>query len=394
MSIENLIGSLEHQFVGKQGAVISATPHSQEQAALKSALARYTFRRPSEVLSQPDDPNASLVGDFILSKGSPLVISGQGGIGKSFMLLQLATACITGQSFLGFETRAKSLRWLIFQAENSNRRLKADFSRLHKWVGDGDFDLVNESLKIHVLEDEQDFFMDLSSDCNIMRIQAALDEFQPDIVAIDPLQHFGIGDLNKDADMTKTCLKLKQTFAHGNRDRAIVVLHHALTGASGAAKATGLDRASFARNSKVLHSWARAMINVTPATEDYSKLVVACGKNNDGPEFTPFGVHRDTETLIFERDPDFDLSAWQTERNKGKSGKKAVPPEAVAGVLGERSLKKPDLVREIRTRFGLGQSSAYELINKSEGVTIELNPISKTYSVRSATKNPQTVFAA
>src|SRR5688572_8779773 len=61
-----------------------------------------------------------------------------------------------------------------------------------------------------------------------------------------------------------------------NVDRAAVVLHHALTGKLGAARATGYERSSFGRNSKLLQAWTRGQINLAPASaHDNSKLVAS-----------------------------------------------------------------------------------------------------------------------
>ena len=67
---------------------------------------------------------------------------------------------------------------------------------------------------------------------------------------------------------------------------------------AGAAKAFGLERTGFARNSKVLQTWARGVVNVVPAEDDNNDtLVLACGKNSNGPEFAPVAVVRDLASL-------------------------------------------------------------------------------------------------
>ena len=66
---------------------------------------------------------------------------------------------------------------------------------------------------------------------------------------------------------------------------------NALTGRGGAAKVTGHDRASFARNSKVMHAWTRGQINIAPIDpDDNSRLIVACGKCSNGKEFEKFAI--------------------------------------------------------------------------------------------------------
>ena len=72
--------------------------------------------------------------------------------------------------------------------------------------------------------------------------------------------------------MTATLTVIGRITRQGDPQRIPVILHHALTGKSGAARATGFDRGSFGRNSKVLLGWVRSQINVAPTTRTTTKL--------------------------------------------------------------------------------------------------------------------------
>jgi hypothetical protein len=277
-----------------------------------------TFRRPDELLAMQFDDSDNLMGDRLLCKSGRLAIMGQGGIGKSFLQLQLAAAAITGRDFLSFQTRGRGLRWLVFQAENSNRRLRFDMLQLRNWVGDTDWPLVCENLFIHTLECETDFWLHIATDSAAFeRAREAVKRLNPHLVGFDPLKDLTTDDLNKDVDMRAVCDAMSAIArADGNTERGIVVSHHSLTGVQGAEKAVGMDRASFGRNSKVLHAWSRSVINLTAANEDNSLLVVSSGKNNNGAEFKPFAIRRDAATLIFSPEPSFDLEQWRSRRGK------------------------------------------------------------------------------
>src|SRR5688572_9100744 len=85
-----------------------------------------------------------------------------------------------------------------------------------------------------------------------------------------------------------------------------------LTGRVGAARATGFDRSSFGRNSKLLYAWTRGQINIAPqGPNDNSRLVVSCGKCSNGEEFPPFGIRLNRELMIYEPDPQFNLPDWE-----------------------------------------------------------------------------------
>ena len=110
-----------------------------------------------------------------------------------------------------------------------------------------------------------------------------------------------------------------------------MVAHHARTGKAGAASATGFDRSSFGRNSKVLLGWMRAQINVAPYEgDDNATLVIASAKCNNAEEFKPFGVRLNKKTLWYERDDSLDLDAWRERVSGDGSAKPKVkksPPQ-------------------------------------------------------------------
>jgi hypothetical protein len=178
------------------------------------------------------------------------------------------------------------------------------------------------------------------------------------------LRDFAIGDLNSDADMATTCRELGRVARAGNLNRAIIVLTHALTGRAGAAKAFGLERTGFARNSKVLHTWARGVINVIPGTEDSNDvLVLTCGKNSNGKEFPSVAVRLNAETMLYEVDEGFDIDAWRQEIVSGKE-RRVFSPKVVSELHWPHpELEKKQLAKLVMDEVGCGKSRAYSLID-------------------------------
>lgn len=346
---------------------------------------RLTLRRPDEILAMTFDDSDRILGDRILASGQSLVISGQGGIGKSRLLLQMAVACLGGLPFIGFETRGQELKWLILQAENSNRRLKDDLAALRLWIGPDHWPQVNAGLTIHTLESDLDGFLSVSSPKAQLAIKAAVESTKPDVVVFDSLYNFGAGNLNSDEDMAETLLTLARLAKAGNPRRAIVILHHAGTGRAGAARAIGFDRSSFGRNSKVLHSWTRGQINIAPGSPDEDAVfVVTCGKCSNGKEFAPFAVRLNPETMIYSVDADFDLSAWQADVT-GKRTEQDLSPARVAEIVAELckaggAPKKPAIVKALRDETGCATSGAYKAIDRAERAKkIHYTKTTKTY---------------
>ncbi len=283
---------------------------------------KLTLRRPDEILAMLFDDLDIILGDRLLALAQSLVIAGQGGLGKSRLLLQFVAAVVSGRKFLAFNTGGNHLRWLILQVQNSNRRLKEDLASIKAWLGDADWRRFNEQVTIHTLENDDDGFVSLDSAENQAAIQTVIEEAKSDIVAYDPLDEYGIGDLNHDAEMRLTLTTLSRLCRKGNPQRGIVVLHHALTGRGGASKATGYERASFARNSKSLLQWTRGQINLASVDEDnYDRLIVACGKCSNGREFEPFAIRLNPETMIYECDSTVDVKLWAADMN-GRSGRR------------------------------------------------------------------------
>lgn len=339
-----------------------------------------SVRSPDEILSMPSDPAENLMGNRLLTRGGRLVIAGAGGVGKSRLSLQLAASVISGREFLTLPTYGRGTRWLALQAENDNVRLKADLGALKSWLGD-DWGEVSQRLVIHTLETEQDVFLSLGDDIACTAIRRLLDRVRPDVVVWDSLYNFATGDLNKDADMRETLVRLHQVSQHGNPKRAIVVLHHATTGRAGMGKLTGFDRASFGRNSKVLHSWARGQINVGPVSpNDNDTLAIACGKASNGREFAPFAIRLDEPTMIYVPAPDVDVEEALEQAVDGKRQER-IDEEDVADLASGKT--KLELANAIRAKTGCVKGAAYKaIIRAEEAGVIRLHTASETYQDR------------
>jgi hypothetical protein len=356
--------------------VIETLADLDSQGAAKPA---FSVRSPDEILGMEFDDTDRILGDRLLATGQSLVIAGAAGIGKSRLLFQLAACCITGRPFLGFDTEGGiGRRWLILQAENSTRRLNQDLGRLRQWLGD-DWPQFNAAFRVHTLETDADSMLNLDDSQASANLARAIKDFDPAVVAWDSLYNFGIGDLSKDSDMRVTLDHLGLLSRKGNPHRAIVVLHHALTGRAGMAKATGFDRGSFGRNSKVLLAWCRAQMNVSPGTADSNEsLVVSCGKCSNGPEF-PTLAAKLTPAMMYEPDPAFDLQAWKSDA-AGKSEGAHISGETIKELCADGPTKMR-LAKLLQEETGCVRGSAYKAIERFEGRrVIHYSKITKTYA--------------
>jgi hypothetical protein len=336
-----------------------------------------TILTPAEIFALPKDEYANILGDRVAAKGQSVVISGQPSVGKTPLTLQLLVAINTKRTWCGLETHGEPLCWLYLQNENSRDRLEKDLAAFLKWAPNFD----QSKLHVQVYRTEDDGFLSLDDRKAVANIEKAINDIQPNGIVCDPLRDFGIGDLNSDQDMIATLRELSRLARLGNPDRLLVILHHALTGRAGAQKAFGLDRVSFARNSKALLGWARAQINVAPASEDSNEqLVLTCGRNSNGKEFPPVAVRRN-EDGIYEVDEIFDIESWR-EHVTSKTNTRTPPVEKVLRKLLQpgHDYDKAQMAALIRKDKGVSNATAYRWIDQGEASRIlRFNRKTETY---------------
>ena len=149
-------------------------------------------------------------------------------------------------------------------------------------------------------------------------------------VVFDVLREYSVDDLSADEGMQETLAVISRLCRKNNPHCIIGIAHHARTGKAGAASATGFDRTSFGRNSKVLLGWVRAQINFAPYNSDDNEvLLVGSAKCNNAPEFKPFAIRLDSNSMFYERDDsigELDIAEWAdgvagTRRAKPKEKK-------------------------------------------------------------------------
>lgn len=169
----------------------------------------------------------------------------------------------------------------------------------------------------------------------------------------------------------------------GNADRALIQLHHSLTGREGAKKAFGYERSGFARNSKVIFHFARAQINVAPGNEDNSVLLLFCGKNNNGKPFAPVAVRLNPETMIYEVEPDFDVEAWKEQISSNRSNTAKSRKHTWHETLAKgREYDTSQLLPLVMEAFVVKESRAYDLIREAKhDKTLRYNKTLKTYAL-------------
>jgi hypothetical protein len=328
-------------------------PSTQEPQQRTKPL---TVRNIAGIMSyEPDEQDLILVNGYFC-KGERTVWLGQGGLGKSRLSIQFACCCALEKDFLGTSTRGQGLRWLFLQTENGMRRLKYDLERMKTQYSDTEWETIEQHIFFHTLEADEDGIILLNEVTHFERAQELVLRVRADVIVFDPLRDSHGGDLNGDQEMTLATRNLTRLAKVGGRtDRGLLVLHHSLTGKAGAAKATGFDRASFGRNSKVLQGWTRAQVNFAPGSaENNNVLVVASGKNNNFKEFQPYAIELDPMTMSYRVKPDFDFGLWEAAM-AGKKQESSIEHEALAILKGAGGrMEKKVLIDKVQEKAGRG----------------------------------------
>ena len=292
---------------------------------------KLTIWTPSQFLAYVDDPQDIVLSNGYLEKGSPCVLCGPPGIGKSRIVLQLAIKSILGQGFLGWETNARGLKWLIFQNENGNKRIKSDYLAMLKDLTAIQRQLLDEALFMHAIVSDIDGDLNLGDPDTRKRVTEAVQDYKPDVVVGDPLSSLSTGDLNNDQIMLGTARDFGRIARISNVKSIPMLIQHARTGKDAQQGMSGGNRASFARNSKALYGWARAQFNVAPVEEKKNdRLYFASGKCNNAAEFDEFIIELNLETRFYAKtgeDADETRKARASEDDAKGAAKKKYHPE-------------------------------------------------------------------
>ena len=318
-----------------------------------------------EIQGMDDPPPGAWFGGETIAEGEACAILGEGGVGKSRWTLQMVASLILGRDhFCGIkiEWAAADKRWLFIQGENRLRRLKMEIKTLRESMGlsEWEFGRVSERIHITTLLNPDDFDLDTENPDRMAEISRLINDIAPDAVVFDPLQDFTSGDLNSSEVMSKVAKSLLTAARASKPQRVVLILHHAITGREGAQKATGWDASSFGKGSKALQGKVRGQINIAKMDPDAEelKVVIACGKSNNGLRWKPVGAVMN-ENGVFEFDPDFDLDAWREEVSSTGSEKR------------ENAIKVPleDLLRLVPHSVGIDKISLGRIITDKYGGT-------------------------
>ena len=268
-------------------------------------------------------PDHDLLGQGLLTKGNLTLLVGHGGVGKSRLAVALAVAQITGNAhFCQLPLHTPPRKWLFIGSENSAARWKTDLEKLTSTLSEHERQLVEEYLLVAATFEDEVGLQDLS--CSSGRIGSTIREVQPGAIVFDPWADLCPGDENKTDECRSGITRLRAVTRKHAPEAAALLIAHARPGRD--AISSGTDAyagGSFLRGNKALYNSCRSMLCLVPGDkEDSTRLVLICGKCNDGPRFEPRGVIFNPEDFSYQPDPDFDLAAWRDDVDGKRRGHK------------------------------------------------------------------------
>jgi hypothetical protein len=157
----------------------------------------------------------SMLGGNLLDRSGAMLISGPQKIGKSLFASQLALALGDRKAFLGFTPSKTEYQTLILQAEVSPKRMQERFQKQVQCFG---LPALGNVLSASVYSS-----IKLDNDEGLGIVRGLVDQYQPDLVIVDPLANFHCGDENVAQDVLRVTTVLDDIRSMGP---AICLVHH------------------------------------------------------------------------------------------------------------------------------------------------------------------------
>lgn len=298
-------------------------------------------------------------GKGLITRGQLCAIVGQGGTGKSRIILQVAVDERAGVAPLGIggATPNKANRWLFVGTENGIHRLQEELAKMCSVYKGEQLEAVLDGIHFHILKEDDDADILLRED-NLGRWKAMLEEVAPTVVVADPFGDLHPGDINKPAEVRATVRAFMRLCRSVDKEMAMVIIHHARAGRNNIAGAVGWDQGAFSLGAKDITTMARVQINVTfTDPEDWGKVMVSLGKANDTERIEPIGLCLNRETMRYEVDMDFDLDEWKADLDgKRSAGTKVTVGQVLQEIVetgGPEPRKKWDWLKTVGDKYGV-----------------------------------------
>ena len=321
--------------------------------ALQHTVARkpkVEFFSPSQLRAFTVPEGWNLVGDHHVQRGSPFVIGGAPGVGKSRAATALAVAGAMGAPWFGLPVH-QPFKTMILQAENGPLRLKDEYADLDSPAIDAAVRICPPPPFGFRFEDPQ-FCRELL---------AAIAAFGPDVFIIDPWNRATSDDKSK--GYLETFNRLLALLPTGDKAPALGIVAHTRKPAAGE-RTNGRGLLNVLAGGYALGSVPRAAFVIQHASDDpeEKRVVFTCAKNNDG-ELGPRSAWVRGNGL-FQPVVEFDWKEFDHPDDK----RRAVTEQDLEAVFsdgrgGWKTLTRNEAVTALMEHTELSKSPCYSVLN-------------------------------
>lgn len=186
-----------------EGADVSSCTKDEVREAIANSV-KYDLRKELDIFQlesflEKDDDQQEIMVDKIMTRGGVTTIAGSDGVGKSFLALQFALACISGTEFLGFNIK-KQYKVLLVQFELSNQELRNRLKTMYSFFSK---DIKNPGYLDIKGVTENSVFVD-----NWTMIDGSLSSNDYDILIVDNLYTSTEKDVQNNQELSKLMSKI------------------------------------------------------------------------------------------------------------------------------------------------------------------------------------------
>lgn len=303
------------------------------------------FLTPSQIRSFVPPDGWCLVGDQHIQRGGIFVIGGPPGVGKSRAATALAIAGAMGPAATWFGLPIhRQFKTMIVQGENGRVRLRDEYAAFDDPSFD-DFIRVCPPPPFGLAFGRPEFRAELA---------AAIAEFRPDLILVDPWNRVTADDKSK--DYLAAFELLRSVLPAGDDGPALGIVCHTRKPQLGE-RQNGRSLLATLAGGYALGSVPRCAFVMQHASgnPDDERVVWTCCKNNDGALGPPSAWERSNGIYVPVEDFDWD------EFDAPPEGRRTVTVLDMKAVLGETKggLTRKECVDALRARTGCSQSACY-----------------------------------
>lgn len=310
---------------------------------------RIRFYTPGELRDYEPRADEVLVGEGHIMRGEVAVLGGEPGVGKSRATTALAHCGALGRDWLGMKI-STPFRTMVIQTENGRYRLRQE----HEATPAEDRDaiegmvLVSEPPPFGLTLNQPEFREDL---------RAAMEQFVPDLVVLDPWNAAARDDKQK--DYVEAFESIRGMLPTGAKRPALLVVAHTRKPKPDERRTGGTGMMHLMAGSYVVTSVPRSVLVMCRGSEDEADnaVVLFNPKNNNGNLLKPSAWRRGEAS--FAPIPDFDWEAFRAAR----AGRKTITEAHLREVLGGGPLTRQELVEKLAASAGVSTGAAYNALN-------------------------------